>query len=85
MKCGLRVGIGIAILSIVPLTVLLLHLSDLSDQYNTFDFVQNSVSTVIYNVHEDLPAVAPHIGDKIIVMARTEEEDTSWVAKELPE
>jgi hypothetical protein len=65
--------------------LLVAHLQDLGDQYGVVDYFTFSVS----NLRADRPShsntIGNIVGDKIIVMAKMETEDTSWVAEELPE
>ena len=58
------------------------HLSDLADQYSAGSYILDSLDL---NRNDTIhpPAVPP--GDKVIVMARLEEEDTNWVEEYLPE
>lgn len=45
------------------------------------------IDSVFYYVPEELPDEPEELewGDKVIVMARLEEENTNWVHEELPE
>jgi hypothetical protein len=62
------------------------HLEDLSDQYNVSDYVHASLQNTFH--HGTLDYHAPFdgkVGDKVIIMAKLEKEDTEWVAENLPE
>lgn len=71
---------GIFYLVITPL---LLQVQDLLDQYNGYRYLASSLLGHGSHNHQD--AAAPPMGDKIIVIASLESEDTSWVAEKLPE
>jgi hypothetical protein len=71
---------GIFYLVITPL---LLQVQDLLDQYNGYRYLASSLLGHGSHNHQD--AAAPPMGDKIIVIASLELEDTSWVAEKLPE
>jgi hypothetical protein len=72
----------ICVSSILLLSLYLLeaHLQDLCNQYRAGAYMvawldRNAASTPTYTTP----------GDKVIVMAKLEEEHTEWVAQELPE
>ena len=69
-------------LFVVGSILLLAHLHDLGDQYGAVDYFTFS----LYKISTKTPAQRYHSPqDKVIVMAKMEHEDTSWVAEELPE
>jgi len=82
MRGNLRLAlICVSSLLLFSLYLLQAHLQDLSNQYRAGAYVvewldRNGAST---------PVPAPTQGDKVIVMAKLEEENTEWVAEELPE
>lgn len=67
----------------VLLAPLLLHVQDLSDQYDTSAYVTASLWSYGNERYESPPG--SDVRDKVIVMAALESEDVSWVAEELPE
>jgi hypothetical protein len=71
---------GIFCLVITPL---LLRVQDLLDQYDGYRYLASSL--LGHGRYNPQDAAVPLVGDKIIVMASLESEDTSWVAKKLPE
>lgn len=84
MKGGLRVaGFCASCILLLSLYLLEAHLQDLCNQYRAGAYVVNwldrhgAASQPRYN--ETRP------GDKVIVMAKLEEEHTEWVETELPE
>ena len=75
----------ISSLSLLAVVVLLIrHLLDLGAQYSALTDVRNSTTKVLWqDAPNNPPAVSVEAEDKIIVMARTESQDTSWVASGL--
>lgn len=85
MKSINRVIIGA--LTILTLLFLLLtqHLLDLGNQYSAFTYFQTSVKNSFFHAPSNYPpTVGVEADDKVVVMAKMEKEDTSWVARELP-
>lgn len=58
------------------------HLGDLADQYSAGSYL---IDTLDLKINGTIPPPAAAVGDKVIVMARLEEEDTGWVEEHLPE
>jgi hypothetical protein len=61
------------------------HFQDLGDQYGVVDYFTFAVSKVTPKRPNQQKANGTSPGDKVIVMAKMEHEDTSWVAEELSE
>lgn len=84
MKCGLRITLCAILLAGVTLYLLGDHLRDLGDQYRAGAYLN-----VWWNKNElqyfPTPPQQTSPGDKVIVMAKLEEEPTEWVEEELPE
>lgn len=83
MKGVSRVLICVSVLLLFSLYLLEAHLQDLYNQYRAGAYL---VDWLDRNgpIHNAAPGeVTP--GDKVIVMAKLEEEDTTWVEEELPE
>lgn len=80
-KTLLRVFFVLVTVGLIPLII---HLHDLSDQYGVVDYFTFSVLSAVEKRPHRSQAV-DKAGDKIIVMAKLEQEDTSWVVEELPE
>lgn len=83
MKCGFRIIICAALLACSLLYLLGSHLWDLGNQYHAGAYLMDWWSRS-EDHSEAVPFHGPP-GDKAIVMAKLEEEDTDWVAEELPE
>lgn len=90
MRCAARLAICTCILLLVPLWLLKDHCEDLWYQYDVPAYVVNAyeASWVAGEGHVTPNGTKPsanNSSDKVIVMARLEREDTSWVAEELAE
>lgn len=74
----------LAILLFVLATVLLIKSVEVWDQYNVPAYIWASLNT---KFRHEAPAVRPSDGpgDKVVVMAKTEAQNTDWVAEHLPE
>ncbi|KAF9894083.1 hypothetical protein FE257_009056 [Aspergillus nanangensis] len=83
MKCGFRLILCAVVALLVPFYLLKVHLEDLCNQYRAgaylIDWLNYNDPHDAANSHHDPP------GDKVIVMAKLEEENTQWVEEELPE
>lgn len=85
MRFGFRVLLCLAIPILPALYVLVNHIADLCDQYSAGHYLYDNFKS---RVQKEKPhAHDPEVrnGDKIIVMAKLEEENTDWVENELPE
>lgn len=80
MRCVFRFFVTISALLILPLFLLNRKIADLWDQYNVSAYIRASIA------HGDppTPPIPAETGDKIIVMAKLEQENTDWVAEYLP-
>jgi hypothetical protein len=84
MRCGFRLAICALLVLLVPFYLLKAHLEDLCNQYRAGAYF---IDWLNYNDRPHGKATTdPDLkGDKVIVMARLEEEPTGWVEEELPE
>lgn len=83
MKGGVRLAVCMSILLFFSLYLLEAHLHDLYNQYRAGAYL---VDWLDRNGPLHSPPSGDIIpGDKVIVMAKLEEENTDWVEKELPE
>ena len=86
MRWTVRFALTASIVSIILLLILKQHLEDLWQQYNVPAYLRSSFKNSFrYGELDHLAPVSGKMGDKIIVMARLEQENTDWVAKNLPE
>ncbi len=86
MRWIARILVTASVLSIIVLLLLKNHLEDIWDQYNVSAYVHASLRNTFH--HSTLEYHAPlgaKVGDKIIIMAKLEKEDTEWVGADLPE
>ena len=84
MRCGFRFILCAILLAFVTLYLLGRHLLDLGDQYRAGSFLmdwwhRNDLQ------YSRIPSLQATLEDKVIVMAKLEEEHTEWVEEELPE
>ena len=75
------------VLCLVTIGVILLiaHFQDLGDQYGVVDYFTFAISNMNPRRPYQHGPIETTAGDKVIVMAKMEHEDTSWVAEELSE
>jgi len=87
MRLALRLVLTASIFAIILLVVIKGILQDFWDQYNVTSYIGSSLKETFGrhgSVHY-MPPLPGVKGDKIIVMARMEEDDTDWVTKDLSE
>ena len=88
MRSASRYAIGASLVLLIPLLILVRELADRADQYKVSAYLQATFFEAFHNGVSDLDAPAPldvEVGDKVIVMAKLEQEDTNWVADHLSE
>ncbi|PGH18308.1 hypothetical protein AJ79_00647 [Helicocarpus griseus UAMH5409] len=90
MKCSLRFAVSIVCLILVLFWFLKRHLEDIFDQYSGgsyfIDFFNLRFHPESLSFQQGtIPPENVKVEDKVIVMAKLEEEDTSWVKEELPD
>ena len=86
MRWLLRFAITAFALLLIPLFLLQSHIRDIWDQYSIGSYVGSSwVNTFGHEEVESHRTFTGDVGDKVIIMAKLEEEDTSWVKEHLPE
>lgn len=84
MKSSSRIICCATLLLLIPLYLVKVHLEDFCHQYRAGTYL------VDWTKSRYFPQTVPTLpngqtGDKIIVMAKLEEEHTEWVEEELPE
>ncbi|KAL9112769.1 MAG: hypothetical protein Q9227_003072 [Pyrenula ochraceoflavens] len=85
MICGLRIGLGTLLIITIFTIILWRHIADLGDQYSAGAYIRSSLERLTLELPHRQPPVGTLVGDRIIVMAKMEEDDTSWVSEELPD
>ncbi|KAL4900195.1 hypothetical protein BDW74DRAFT_182951 [Aspergillus multicolor] len=83
MKSSYRIALCCALLLFIPLYFLETYLADLSNQYHAGAYFIDWLSGS--NSEEKWIAYDGDIRDKVIVMAKLEEESVNWVHEELPD
>lgn len=71
----------VVIITVVVLILVAAHIFDLLAQYRTYDYFLASVS----KQQSIASAIGSFLPDKVIVIGKLENEDTSWVERMLPE
>ncbi|KAI9035050.1 DUF3431 domain-containing protein [Aspergillus affinis] len=84
MRWGFRLALCILLVLLVPLYLIKAHLQDLCDQYRAGAYLVNWLH-INSPEYEDVPPEHVPSSDKVIVMAKLEEEPTEWVEAELPD
>ncbi|KAJ5716472.1 hypothetical protein N7493_008383 [Penicillium malachiteum] len=85
MKGGLRVLLCIGCVLFFSLYLLEAHIQDICNQYRAGSFVWTWIDRHIPGSRPPPPPYIGIPGDKVIVMAKLEEEYTNWVEEELPD
>ena len=86
MRWAFRFALSASLLAIIILLFLKNHLEDLWDQYDVTSYIGASwKNTFQHGTVENIPTLSGQPGDKVIIMAKLEKENTDWVAEELPE
>lgn len=82
-----RRAVSFALLFVVFVAYLVkCHLQDINEQYHAGAYFAAWLNNHRYpEYHGLMPHLGDKVEDKIIVMARLEEEHTEWVEEELPE
>ncbi|PWY91468.1 hypothetical protein BO94DRAFT_513606 [Aspergillus sclerotioniger CBS 115572] len=84
MRWGARVALCAILALLLPLFILKNHLEDLCDQYRAGAYVIDWLNLGSTRKGDIFPQRVEQ-GDKVIVMARLQEEHTDWVEQELPD
>ena len=86
MKLALRLGSILALILIILYSIFRVQVNDRFDQYGVGTYVKQKVKSTFKGATlEYLPPLAGVTGNKVIVMAKLEKEDTRWVTEELSE
>lgn len=86
MKWSLRFALSAFTLLLILLLSLKSHFEDFWDQYSVGSYVHSSwKNTFRHGAVEHNTSFHGEPGDRAIVMAKLEEENTNWVTEHLPE
>ena len=83
MRCALRLALGASFILLIALFFLKHLLEDLAEQYSVGTYIKTSWSN--FGTVQNDPIFRGEPGDKIIVMAKLEKENTDWVHELLGE
>ncbi len=82
MRQTLRFFLAGCLVLLIALFFLAREVLDIWDQYSISSYIGASIG---HGAPAKAPAIPGKPGDKIIVMAKLEQEDTNWVENYLPE
>ena len=82
MRWASRLFLTISAIFLIPLFFLTRKTIDLWDQYSLSAYIRTSINN---GPQAERPPVPARLDDKIVVMAKLEQENTNWVAEYLPE
>lgn len=86
MRCPIRIAVTVAAILVLSFLVLRNRLEDIWDQYNVPAYIyasfESSFGQRTLGFHAPLFS---DVGDKVIIMAKMEKENTEWVSEHLPE
>lgn len=86
MRLALRFSLLTLVLLAIVYLVLKAPIDDRLDQYGVGSYIKSKVLTSAKGGALDyLPPLPGTTGDKVIIMARLEADDTRWVTEELAE
>ncbi|KAL9097085.1 MAG: hypothetical protein Q9163_006385 [Psora crenata] len=84
MRATLRITLTACLILFIVLFALKSLIEDKWDQYGVGSFIEHKVKSTFRDGTVDyLPSSAGATGDKVVVMARLEKDDTNWVAEKL--
>lgn len=87
MRLALRFALCTSLISIILLLIIKIKLEDIWDQYGVSTYVTHSWrNTFQHGPVQNIPTFGGgEASDKVVIMAKTEKENTDWVAEYLPE
>lgn len=86
MRLALRFALSASLISIILLLIVKIKLEDIWDQYGVSTYIAHSwKNTFRHGPVQNIPTFGGDAGDKVVIMAKTKEENTDWVAENLPE
>ena len=86
MKLVIRLSVVLALILVVLYFIFKVQVDDRFDQYGVGRYVKEKVKTTFKGGTLDyIPPLPGITGDKVIVMAKREKENTRWVIEELSE
>lgn len=86
MRLALRFALCASIFLIIVLLIVKIKLEDIWDQYGVSSYIAHTWKNSFHHGPvQTIPSYSGEASDKVIIMAKTEQENTDWVAEQLPE
>ena len=86
MRLALRFALSASVFLIILLLVVKIKLEDIWDQYGVSTYISHSwKNTFQHGPVQSIPTFGGEASNKVVIMAKTEKENTDWVAEHLPE
>ena len=87
MRLALRFALSASTILIILLLIVKIKLEDIWDQYSVSTYIAQSWRNKFkHGPVQDVPTSGgEEASDKVVIMAKTEKENTDWVAEYLPE
>lgn len=86
MRLALRFALSASVLLIILLLIVKIKLQDIWDQYGVSTYISHSwKNTFQHGPVQNIPTFGGEAGGKVVIMAKTEKENTDWVAEHLPD
>lgn len=86
MRLALRFALSASTILIILLLIVKIKLEDIWDQYSVSTYIAHSWKNKFeHGPVQKIPTFSGEAGDKVVIMAKTEKENTDWVAEYLPE
>ena len=86
MRLALRFALSASTILIILLLIVKIKLEDIWDQYSVSTYIAHSwKNTFEHGPVQNIPISGGEASDKVVIMAKTEKENTDWVAEYLPE
>ena len=86
MRLALRLVLLVTVFLLIVFLIVKIKLEEVWDQYSVSTYIAHSwENSFQHGAVQNIPAYGGEASDKVVIMAKTEKEDTDWVAENLPE
>lgn len=86
MRLALRFALSASVFLIILLLIVKIKLEDIWDQYGVSTYIAHSwKNTFQHGPVQSIPTLGGEGSDKVVIMAKTEKENTDWVTENLPD
>ncbi|CAF9936263.1 MAG: hypothetical protein ALECFALPRED_006749 [Alectoria fallacina] len=86
MRLALRFALSASVFLIILLLIVKIKLEDIWDQYGVSTYIAHSWrNTFQHGPVQNIPTFGGGASDKVVIMAKTEKENTDWVSEYLPD